>query len=77
MIKLSGLTPLQCELCEKIWNMDSQQEVLDWFGTLPKSVAHEAYVMMQMILLAVMDETEIDNLDQAQAVIRRVQNQSL
>lgn len=76
MIQISGLTPLQRELCDRIWDMGSQEEIMAWFETLPRSVAHEAYVMMQMIIWAVIDQEPLGDLSQAQELIHKIQNQS-
>lgn len=73
MIKLEGLTPLQMELCDTIWNMQSQEQVYAWFETLPRSLQHQAYVLMQMIMLEVMDQEPLEDLSAAQDVIRSVQ----
>ena len=58
MIQLQGLTPLQVELCDKIWGMDSQEEILGWFNTLPRSLQIQAYAMLQMITAELLDQEE-------------------
>ena len=58
MIQLQGLTPLQVELCDKIWGMDSQEEILGWFDTLPGSLQIQAYAMLQMITAELLDQEE-------------------
>ena len=58
MIQLQGLTPLQVELCDKIWGMDSQEEILAWFNTLPRSLQIQAYAMLMMITAELLDQEE-------------------
>jgi len=58
MIQLQGLTPLQVELCDKIWGMETQEEILEWFGTLPRSLQIQAYAMLQMITAELLDQEE-------------------
>lgn len=58
MIQLEGLTPLQVELCDKIWSMDSQAEILAWFNTLPRSLQIQAYAMLMMITAELLDQEE-------------------
>ena len=58
MIQLQGLTPLQVELCDKIWGMDNQEEILEWFDTLPRSLQIQAYAMLQMITAELLDQEE-------------------
>ena len=58
MIQLQGLTPLQVELCDKIWSMDSQEEIVAWFDTLPRSLQIQAHAMIQMIMAELLDQEE-------------------
>jgi len=69
MIQIQGLSPLQKELCDKIWSMETQEEVVSWINTLPRSVAFQAYVMMQMIVQAALDEEDLNDMPEARAVI--------
>jgi hypothetical protein len=72
MIQIQGLSPLQKELCDKIWSMETQEEVVSWINTLPRSVAFQAYVMMQMIVQAALDEEDLNDMPEARAVIDHV-----
>lgn len=74
MIQIQGLTPMQKELCDKIWSMDSQDEIIAWINTLPRSVAFQAYVMMQMIIQSALDEADLGDMSEARAVIDHVMN---
>jgi hypothetical protein len=74
MIELEGLTPLQCELAERIWNMETMQEIQAWIHMMPRSVATQAYIVLQMMLAAEIDRAAEDDLSAAQAIIESIRS---
>jgi hypothetical protein len=52
---IQGFSPLQRDLADRIWSMDTEQEVQEFVSTLPRSLKREAWVVMQMIILAELD----------------------
>jgi len=72
MIRIEGLTPLQIEILERIWSMDSQAEVMTWFDTLPRSLRQTAHAMLMLVVIEMIDEEPCDDLELAQIVIDRV-----
>ena len=58
MIRLEGLTPLQVELCDKIWGMETQEEIVEWFNSLPRSLQITAHAMLMMITAELLDQEE-------------------
>jgi hypothetical protein len=58
MIQLQGLTPLQVELCDKIWSMETQDEIMAWFDTLPHRMKIQAHAMIYMIMAELLDQEE-------------------
>jgi hypothetical protein len=72
MIQIEGLTPLQMEILERIWSMDSQEQVMAWFETLPRNLRQTAHAMLMMVVIEMIDEEPCDDLDLARAVIDRV-----
>ena len=58
-IRLEGLTPLQVELCDKIWGMETQEEVIEWFNTLPRSLQITAHAMLNLIIAEMIDQQEV------------------
>ena len=72
MIRIEGLTPLQIEILERIWSMDSQAEVIAWFDTLPRNLRQTAHAMLMLVVIEMIDEEPCDDLDLARAVIDRV-----
>ena len=69
---LEGLTPLQHEILEKIWSMDSQAEVVAWFDTLPQSLKQVAHALLMMVVIEMIDQEPCEDLRLAQMVIDRV-----
>jgi hypothetical protein len=74
MISLTGLTPLQRELCEIIWNLESTEEIAEWFATLDTTVRPIAHVMLQMIMFEYFDSAPLEDLSQAQEIIQHIQS---
>jgi hypothetical protein len=74
MIELTGLTPLQRELAERMWNMESMEDIVAWIQMMPRSVALQAYVVMQMIIAAEIDRQAEDDLSAAAAIIDRIRS---
>ena len=74
MIELTGLSPLQQELAERMWNMNSMDEIVAWIQSMPRSVALQAYVVMQMIIAAEIDRQAEDDLSVARDIIERIRS---
>jgi hypothetical protein len=72
MIELRGLSPLQQELAERMWAMESMDEIVAWVQMMPRSVALQAYIVMQMIIAAEIDRQAEDDVSAAQAIIERI-----
>ena len=72
MISLTGLTPLQVELCEYIWSLNTQEEVTEWIASLPPRTRAQAVTLMHMIIAEVIEEAGITNFTQANEIIDRV-----
>ena len=54
-IEIQGFSALQRELADRIWSMDTQDQIAEFVGTLPKNLKREAWVVMQMIIAAELD----------------------
>ena len=72
MIRIEGLTPLQIEILERIWSMDSQAEVIAWFDTLPRNLRQTAHAMLMLVVIEMIDEEPCEDLELARVVIDRV-----
>ena len=54
-IRIQGLSPLQRDLADRIWSMDTEDQVQEFVSTLPRSLKREAWVVMQMIIASELD----------------------
>lgn len=72
IIRLEGLTPLQAELADRIWQLQSQAEVSAWLGELPRSLRQQAQSLLYLITVECIDQDPLDDLSLAQAVIESV-----
>ena len=54
-IQILGLSPLQRDLADRIWSMDTEDQVQEFVSTLPRSLKREAWVVMQMIIASELD----------------------
>lgn len=52
---IEGFSPLQKDLADRIWALDTEQELQQFVSTLPRSLKQEAYVVMQMIIAQELD----------------------
>ena len=71
-MKIEGLTPLQHEILDRIWSMDSKEQVMAWFETLPRNLRQTAHAMLMMVVIEMIDEEPCEDLRLAQMVIDRV-----
>ena len=72
MIELTGLSPLQRELADRMWQMESIDDIVAWVNSMPRSVALQAYIVMQMIIAAEIDRAAEDDVSAAHDVIERI-----
>ena len=68
-IEIPGLSARQIDLANRIWSMESTEEVLAFFDTLPQRARIDAYVVYSMILWAWQDEEPVGDCVGAREVI--------
>jgi len=71
-MQLHGLTPQQVKLCNDIWGMDTEEELMEWFYSLPDSLKFEAHAMINLMLFE-----EIDQVVAGQAPADMIQAQKI
>lgn len=73
-MKLEGLTPLQCEIADALWSLGSSEECQAWLNTLPTPIYKEALIVMELMLIASVDEyvDEMWEYPDAQAIIEKI-----
>ena len=64
-IEIQGFTALQRDLADRIWSMDTQDQIAEFVITLPKNLKREAWVVMQMIIAA-----ELDNVMEVEDAVK-------
>jgi hypothetical protein len=69
MIQIEGLTPLQHDILARIWSMDTKEQVMAWFETLPSNLRQTAHAMLMMVVIEMIDQEPCEDLRLAQMVI--------
>lgn len=74
MITLTGLSPIEVELADRMWEIESKEEVMLWIGSLPtKRLRAMAIGIYHLILIESMDEEmDFSDLSLANEVIESV-----
>ena len=73
-IEIPGLSARQIDLANRIWSMESTEEVLAFFDTLPQRARIDAYVVYTMILWAWQDEEPVGDCVEARTVIDHIRS---
>ena len=73
-IEIPGLSARQIDLANRIWSMETTEEVLAFFDTLPQRARIDAYVVYSMILWAWQDQEPVNDCQEARAVIDHVRS---
>lgn len=69
MITITGLSPKQKALCEIMWALEEYDAVEAFIATLPKAERTECRSLIQMMILAFVDE--VTEVDEAQSVLKQ------
>jgi hypothetical protein len=72
MIELKGLTHLQIELADQIWQRDSLEDVNSFIEGLPKNLRAKARGVFDLILAQALDQVEDVGL--ARSVLAEIAN---
>lgn len=54
--RIEGLTQRQVEMCDKLWELDTHEEVMEWFASLPDGEFMQAVTLQTMMLDAMLEE---------------------
>lgn len=74
MIQLEGLSPMQVHLARRIWEIETQEQLVEFVQGLPRSVAQQAYVVIQLMLLAGIEQEDLGDMTEAREVLARIQS---
>jgi hypothetical protein len=69
MISIPGITQQQKKLLDIMWDLDNQEDLLTWFNTLDDDEFQQAVTLHEMILIAMMEHDDRDNLNLAQKML--------
>jgi hypothetical protein len=69
MITIAGLTAKQKALCDIMWTLEEYDAVEAFIATLPKAERQECRSLVQMMIMAFVDE--ITEVDEAQTVLKQ------
>lgn len=58
MINIDGLTREQCDMLDIIWSFKSKDEYFDWMENLDDEEAIMAQGLMELLLLAILEEAQ-------------------
>lgn len=74
-MQLHGLTQQQIDICNELWSMQSESEVMEWFDSLPDMLKFEAYAMINLIMYEEIDQIvsqqSASDMHQAQKVLSK------
>lgn len=70
MINIDGLSVKQKVLCEVIWQLDTRDRVDAFINTLPKKDRMDAMVLVEMMILAFVDN--VQDTEQAQQLLKGI-----
>ena len=75
MITIDGLSKKQVAMLDKLWSLDTTEEIIEWKDTLNTEDQQMADVLMEMIRLEVTDlETaEMDNFPEVEKILKNLQ----
>jgi hypothetical protein len=69
MLSIPNLTPLQRAIADMLWSLDTEQEIVEWFDTLPQNIRPIAHSVLSMMVYEQIDQAPIEDFSDAQEVI--------
>ena len=72
MLSIPNLNPLQRAIADMLWSLDTEQEIVEWFGTLPLDIRPVAHGVLAMMVYEQIDQIPIEDFSDAQEVIDRI-----
>lgn len=59
-ITIHGVTKRQKRMLNIMWNLDSEEDYFEWYNSLDAPLQQEAELMQRMIIMAEMDNEDLD-----------------
>lgn len=72
MIRIDGLNSKQVKMLDKLWTLDTTDEVLEWLQSLDDDDFKMAVTLQEMIIDTMMEQPAEDDVSMAQAMLRNI-----
>lgn len=72
MITIAGITKRQKKLLNIMWDLDTTEDMLEWFETLDDEEFQEAVTLHEMILITMTENDDHNNLNLAKQMLRNI-----
>ena len=72
MIRIDGLTNQQVEMLDKLWALDTTDEVLEWLNTLNDEEFRMAVTLQEMLLDAILEEKSENDTELAKKMLNAI-----
>jgi hypothetical protein len=59
MISIDGFSPLQKEIAERLWYLESMEQVAVYISSIPLELQWQAWAVLQMLLAAHIDQSVV------------------
>jgi hypothetical protein len=69
MLSIPNLTPLQRAIANMLWSLDTEQEIVEWFDTLPQNIQPIAHAVLAIMVYEQIDQTPIEDMSEALEII--------
>ena len=69
MLSIPNLTPLQRAIADMLWSLDTEQEIVEWFDTLPQNIQPIAHAVLAIMVYEQIDQTPIEDMSEALKII--------
>lgn len=72
MIRIDGLNDKQVKMLDKLWSMDTTDEVLEWMKSLSDEDFKMAVILQEMVIEAMLEQPAEDDVSMAQSMLRNI-----
>lgn len=54
-ITINGLNQYQVEMLDVMWSLETQEDYLEWYDSLPEPMQRQADILQRMLIMAMAD----------------------
>ena len=72
MIRIDNLNEKQVKFLDKLWSMDTREEVSAWFRTLSDEDLNMALTLHEMLIGQMLEQPAEDDVSMAQSMLRDI-----